>query len=250
MDLSIYWVIFLGIIQGLTDFLPVSSSGHLVLIQSLIKGFSQPGVLLDVVLHLGTSLSVVYFFRDSILFYFKKNFLLLVVAIIPALLVGYFFQSQIEGLFVNTKFVGFGLLITSFFNFLTDRTNSFKKKINVKQGLIIGLGQSLAIAPGISRSGATIFSGVLSGVEKKKAAEFSFFLSLPTVIGANLLQILTHYKEISGVESLTPYIIGFIISFWFGVFSVKIVFFTLEDKIFKFFGIYCLILGLATLLLL
>ena len=244
--MELLWAAFLGLLQGLTEFLPVSSSGHLVLVQEFVPDFSQPGVLFDVVLHAGTLLAIVFYFRRTILKIKARYLLLLGLATIPAALVGFFFNSAIEGFFKNIKLVGLALIFTALLNFLTDRTKSRKKKASCLEAFWIGIAQALAIIPGISRSGATIFTGTTLGVEKKKAAEFSFLLSVPAVIGANLLQFFNH--GIKGIDKPGFYFVGFLAAFFSGILAIDLVLKFLLAKKFRLFAFYCLILGLAILI--
>lgn len=244
--MNVLWVVILGIVQGFTEFLPVSSSGHLVILQSLIPSFDQPGVLFDVILHLGTTVAVVYFFRKTIINAFKDNFWFFVVGTVPAGLVGFFFRSQLESMFANVKLVGLTLIITAILNYVTDKTASGKNKFTGKNALLIGTAQALAIVPGISRSGATIFAGVKSGIDKKKAAEFSFILSIPAILGASVLQLF--YHGVNGITDPLNYFFGFIAAFISGFFAIGFVLKTLHQKRFKYFGYYCLIVGVLVLL--
>ena len=158
--MNIIWSVVLGIIQGLTEFLPVSSSGHLVIAQHFIPGFSQPGVMYDVILHLATLLAILYFFRKKIFKLGLKYYQLLLVGTIPAAVLGFLFQSQLEKMFGNFKMVGVELVITGILNLLVDKVETRKTNISNTNSLLIGISQAVAIIPGISRSGATIFTGV------------------------------------------------------------------------------------------
>lgn len=244
--MNIFWSILLGILQGLTEFLPVSSSGHLVLAQNLIPGFSQPGVLFDVVLHAGTLFAVIFYFREKILNIGKKDLVLLAVATIPAAVFGFFLQDYIETLFLITKLVGLALLVTAAMNYLTDKVNPKQQKINIKNAAAIGIAQALAIIPGISRSGATIFAGSTLGIKKKKAAEFSFLLSIPAVFGANVLQFAKHGLN-SGLDQ-SFYIVGFLSAFISGYVAIGAVFKLLQKKRFTYFAFYCAVIGVLALL--
>src|SRR3989344_8873318 len=152
--MTIFWVIILGIIQGLTEFLPVSSSGHLVLAQHFIPGFSQPGVLFDVVLHFGTLFSVLIFFRKKI-FHIDFSYLtLLIIGSIPAALFGLLFRTTLENSFTQVgAILGIQFFITSVLCFWIDKLAGTKKTISAGDSFIIGIGQALAIVPAISRSG-------------------------------------------------------------------------------------------------
>lgn len=243
--MNIFWSIILGLVQGITEFLPVSSSGHLVIFQNLIPEFSQPGALFDVVLHFGTMCAVLIYFSKKLIHLIKKYWLAFIVGTIPAGLVGIFFQGQIESLFTNIRFVGLALMITGVFNFITDITKTDDKNITYKNSFFVGVFQALAIIPGISRSGSTIFAGRLSGISKEKAAEFSFLLSVPAILGANILQFASH--GVNAINDPINYFTGFISAFISGYISIGIVLKALHKKQFKYLGIYCFALGLLVL---
>ena len=246
-SMNIISSIFLGFLQGLTEFLPVSSSGHLILVQSLIPGFSQPGVLFDVFLHFGTFFAVVVFFWKEIIKLPLKYYLYLVLGTIPAAFIGYFFQSQLETLFTSTKLIGFALLVTGVANLLTDRMKSRGKKLSFKNSFITGVFQAIAIIPGVSRSGTTIFASVAQGVDKKSAAKFSFLLSIPAVLGANILEFTTY--GLNEIENYTFYLTGFVFSFASGLLAIYLVFKFLTQRKFKIFAYYCFFLGILAILL-
>lgn len=246
--MNLTYSIFLGILQGFTEFLPVSSSGHLVIAQNLIPGFTQEGVLFDVILHAGTVLAVLYYFRKILLKLTSKYLLLLLIGTIPAGLIGVFFNSSIEKLFNGVTLVGLALLFTGALNFLTDRAKNGSKKISVKKSILIGMAQALAIIPGISRSGSTIFIGTSLGIKKKEAAQFSFLLSVPAIVGANAVQFLKY--GFGGTENITLYVAGFIAAFISGVIAIKFVLNFLLGGKFKLFAYYCIALGILVLTLL
>lgn len=240
--------IFLGILQGLTEFLPVSSSGHLVIAQNLIPGFTQDGVLFDVILHAGTVLAVLYYFRKTLLKLTSKYLLLLLIGTIPAGLVGVLLGSSIEKLFNGLYLVGFALLFTAILNFLTDKAKTGSKEISIKKSILIGMAQALAIIPGISRSGSTIFAGTSLGIKRKEAAQFSFLLSVPAIIGANAVQFLKY--GFGGTGNIMFYFAGFITAFVSGVIAINFVLKFLLGGKFKLFAYYCVVLGIIVLTLL
>ena len=239
------WSLFLGVLQGFTEFLPVSSSGHLVLVQSLIPGFTQPGVLFDVCLHFGTLFAVLFFFRKKLFKLSFKYILYIAVATIPAVIVGYISRDSISSLFSSVGIVGVALVITGFINYLTDKQKKEEKSLDYKKSLFIGFMQAFAIIPGISRSGLTIFAGTKSGLSSRDAAEFSFLISVPAIFGANILEVCSNWGE---SIDYTPYFIGFLAAFISGVIAIKIVLKFLQEKKFKIFAFYCLALGIITLL--
>ena len=241
---SLYPVI-LGALQGITEFLPISSSGHLVIAQYFIPNFNQPGVLFDVILHLGTLLSVLLVFRRKIFSFDYKFYKLIIIGTIPAVFVGFLFQDQLESLFTNMTGLALAFIVTGVLNLLVDRFKNVGNKINNADSVIIGLAQAFAIIPSISRSGATIFAAAARGIDKQVAAEFSFILSIPAILGAIVLQIATHFNPEE--FQAAPYLLGFLASLVFGVLSIKLALKFLLSKNFKVFGIYCIVLGIIVL---
>jgi undecaprenyl-diphosphatase len=239
--MNIFTGLVLGVVQGLTEFLPVSSSGHLVLVQSIVPSFAQPGVLFDVVLHLGTLFAILVYFRKKILRLKKDYIILILIGSVPAFVIGYFFKDSLELLFLSTKVVGLALITTGFMNLFTDRFETKFAKVSKVASFTIGIAQAFAIIPGISRSGSTIFAGVAQKIDRKKAAEFSFILSIPAVLGANVLQFLSYSSETIG--SFSFYFVGFIAAFISGFVAINILFKFLTKRNFKLFGFYCLIIG-------
>lgn len=248
--MNYFWALLLGILQGLTEFLPVSSSGHLAIAQSIIPNFKQPGVLFDVTLHLATTFAVVIYFRKklkTILHSDRKYIGFLIVGTIPAALFGVFFSDLLERMFLNVAAVAWQLLLTGIMCILIDKFREKKNDLSVKNSFLIGISQALAIIPGISRSASTIFTGSFLGIDKKKAAEYSFLLSIPAILGANLLQFKKYGLNVE-VETLN-YAVGFIAAFVIGYLSINVVFNTLHKQQFKYFGFYCIFLGLLVLAL-
>lgn len=235
---------FLGLIQGLTEFLPVSSSAHLVLAQSFIPGFSQPGVLFDVVLHGGTLVAVLWYFRKKLFSLSPKMMGLLALGTVPVVLVGYFFNDLLESLFASTKTLGYELIITGFLCWGIDRWQNkgeTSKTINWVDSLLIGIFQAVAIVPGISRSGATIFGAIFRGIKKEEAAIFSFLLSVPAIFLAIVWEVI-HAPAITELN-LTNYAVGFLVSLVVGYFSIGVLLrFIVENK-FKYFAYYSWLLG-------
>ena len=240
--------IILGFVQGLTEFLPVSSSGHLAIFQSKVSGFSQPGVLFDVILHMGTTLAVLIYFRREILKLKLRDFVIIIIATIPAGLAGVILGGTIESLFGSLSVVGFALIVTGFLNLLTDRSQDKGVEINERRGMLIGIAQAIAIIPGISRSGSTIFAGTYLGIDREKAAKFSFLLSVPAVLGATGLEFVKH-PEFHDIN-LWFYASGFLAALVSGIISIKLVMNLIKTKRFKIFGFYCLVAGAVTLMLL
>lgn len=250
--MSIEQAVFLGTVQGLTEFLPVSSSGHLVIAQSFFEGFSQPGVLFDAVLHGGTILAVLWYFKKQLVRLDRRMLTLLFVGSIPAGVAGLLFKDFFESLFSNPGAVGFALLVTGTMNWLVDKRKNTThtrqhttKEMGILDSLVVGVFQAIAIIPGISRSGSTIFAGVFRGVKKEDAATFSFLLSIPAVSGAIFLQVV---KNGQGNIDYLPYTVGFITAFIVGYFAIDFLFKVIKEHNFWVFALYCWIVGLTTLL--
>ena len=222
--------IILGIIQGLTEFLPISSSGHLELGKYFMNDHSltEESMLMTVTLHAATALSTIVVFRKDIaeifggLFQFKWNeetqyALKIVLSMIPAALIGLLFEDQIESLFSrNILLVGMMLIITGLLLFLADRAKQTDRKVGYVSALIVGIAQAIAILPGISRSGATISTSVLLHIDREKAARFSFLMVIPLILGKMAKDILdgaysTHEQE------LLPLGLGFVAAFVTGL---------------------------------
>jgi len=249
--MKIIQALILGIVQGITEFLPVSSSGHLALLQNF---FGEVNVGFDVILHLATLLAVlVFFFKDIIdlikgFFTFSwkderfRTVIYLLLATLPIAFIGYYTKDIIYNIFSNLYVVSLGFFISGMFLF-TASFSKKKKKLNLKNSFVIGIVQALAIIPGISRSGSTVSAGILQGVDRKKAIRFSFLLAIPAMIGANIL----NFTDINVIE-LWPFIIGSIAAFIFGLFAIFIFVKWLNLTRFRYFAYYCWLLALLTLL--
>lgn len=267
--MDILQAIFIGLVQGLTEFLPVSSSAHLIFVQQFMGlSVDQANLDFDTLLHLGTLLAVVsYFFKDivemikaffsSILDIFngrfkqgyqsnqyKKLVWLVLIGSIPAGIIGILFKDVFEGLFQSVTIPALFLLITGILLFVSQRVNVGSKHINqmgVKDTILIGVGQAIAILPGISRSGATISSGLLLGLDKEFAAKFSFILAIPAIMGATLIQI----KDIgAGLDAnMMPYIAGFLVALISGYLAISLLLKLVKEKSLDIFAYYCWIMG-------
>ncbi len=262
--MSLSKAIFLGIIQGLTEFLPVSSSGHLVIAQHLLPGFRQPGVAFDVTLHLATLLAVVVFFRREIRQLVSGLFspastpagrrqrhllFLLVVGTIPTGVIGVAGKKIFVSLFENITLVGVMLLVTALLLLLADRVRRQGKTIYQANGLtaaVIGIVQGLAIIPGISRSGSTIAAGLLLGLDGQDAARFSFLLSIPAILGAVVLSFPDMARVGSG--ELPAYLAGGLAALVTGLASLKMLLLIINKHQLKMFAWYCLAVGSLVLL--
>lgn len=230
--------LILGFIQGVTEFLPISSSGHLNLVQYLFR--LTPSLTFDIFVNTATLLSVLFFFRKKISYFFQ-NLKYIIVASIPAGLVGIFLKDQIETIFSNINLLPYFFLITSVLVFSTKFLSPKDQKLNYKKALIIGLFQSLAILPGVSRSGATIFAGLLVGLASVNAFNFSFCLFIPASLGALVLGL----KDMtsSGIFDI-QYLLPFILTFLVGLIALKILQKIVINNKFWIFSIYTFILSI------
>jgi undecaprenyl-diphosphatase len=253
--------IILGIVQGLTEFLPVSSSGHLEIAKTILGDTSLPqeSLLLTVVLHAATALSTIVIFRNDILslikglFQFKNNdqfqySLKIVVSMIPAAIIGVLFDKEIESLFGGQiLLVGSMLIITGGLLFLADRAEKTNKKVSMPNAIIIGISQAIAILPGISRSGATISTAVLLGIDREKAARFSFLMVVPLILGKMAKDILSGDLAASQTES-SLLIAGFIAAFIAGLIACKWMIALVKKSQLKYFSYYCFVIGAGAII--
>ncbi|MCH2233202.1 MAG: undecaprenyl-diphosphate phosphatase [Crocinitomicaceae bacterium] len=253
----------LGLIQGLTEFLPVSSSGHIFLGQVMMGKFSSEPLLFTIVLHLATALStVVIFWKDIVkifkgLFKFKNNeesrfSLFIVISMIPAALVGVFLDDIIEGITTEDNqywgliIVGICLLATALLLFFTERSKNQSKDVNAPNVLIVGIAQAIAVLPGISRSGATIATGILLGINREKMARFSFLMVLPLILGAMLKKGKDYLEDPHAME-IMPLIVGFIVAFITGLIACKWMIALVKKAKLTYFAIYCALAGIVAI---
>lgn len=251
--------LLLGIIQGLTEFLPVSSSGHLELGKAILGDTSVPeeSLLFTVVMHFATALSTIVIFRKDIweilrgLFQFKWNeetkfSLKIIISMIPAALIGVLFEEELEQLFGGSVLlVGFMLVITALLLWLADKAKNTEKKVSYSNAFVIGISQAIALLPGISRSGATISTSVLLGNDKTKAARFSFLMVVPLILGKIAKDLLT--GELTHSGNTSALIIGFIAAFISGLFACTWMISLVKKSKLRYFAIYCLIVGIIAI---
>lgn len=254
-------VILLAIIQGVTEFLPVSSSGHLVLSKHFLGLDATTGATLEIVLHAGTLISILAFYFKHLMEITKgvfsgekesiKFILLILLGCIPAIIVGFTIREQLEEAFTSPRFVSCTLMATGVFLIASHFAKPGDKKIGWGSGLIIGIAQAVAMLPGISRSGSTIGMSRFLGIEPKKAAEYSFLMSAPLLAGVSLLALMDLFEHgnTSGNTSL-ELILGFVFSAVVGYFSIKWLVSLLQRGRFWYFGVYCLSMGALTFVLL
>ncbi|MFY7670359.1 undecaprenyl-diphosphate phosphatase [Tenacibaculum sp. MEBiC06402] len=254
--MDIIEAIILGIIQGLTEFLPVSSSGHLELAKAILGDTSVPeeSLTFTVVLHFATALSTLVIFRKEVgeilkgLFQFKWNeesqfSLKIVISMIPAVIVGLFFEDQLESLFGGKiLFVGFMLLITALLLLLADRAKNTDKNVSFNNSLVIGISQAIAMLPGISRSGATISTSVLLGIDRTKAAKFSFLMVVPLIFGKIAKDLLGGDISFKSSE-IIPMSAGFIAAFVAGLLACQWMIALVKRSKLSYFSVYCAVVG-------
>ena len=254
--------LLLGIIQGLTEFLPVSSSGHLELGKAILGDQSIPeeSLLFTVVLHFATALSTIVIFRKDIfsifrgVLLFKWNedieFVLKIgTSMIPAVVVGLFFEDQLEQLFgSNVLLVGSMLIITGVLLFFADKAKNTNKSVSFKNAFIIGISQAIAMLPGISRSGATISTSVLLGNDKTKAARFSFLMVVPLIFGKIAKDLLSGDLSFTS-SSIGPLSVGFIAAFVSGLFACQWMISLVKKSKLTYFSIYCFIVGIIAIII-
>ncbi len=282
-----WWqAIVLGIVQGLTEFLPVSSSGHLAIGREVLGVEAAGDVTFEVAVHAATVLATIVVFRRQIwrllcgLFKFRYNdetdyLLKIAVSMIPVFIVGVFFKDYVEQLFGSLPVVGIALLVTALLLFLSDRGRAripapagcpetlpdkadcpetlpdtapvrHRNGISYLQALVIGLSQAIAVIPGLSRSGTTISTGLLCGVRREDVAQFSFLMVLVPVLGEAFLDVVGGDLASSSVGAL-PLLLGFVSAFVSGLLACKVMLALVRRARMKWFALYCAIVGLAVL---
>ena len=262
--------IILGLVQGLTEPLPISSSGHMLIFKNLFNMNALQDLNFEIIANFGSLLAIIFIYRKKILklvkdffnyinkedlFNFKNNFkyaLLIIIGTIPAGILGLIFKDKIELLSSNVKYVGIALLITAIALFIVRKLNGKKddKDITYVDAIKIGLFQAIALLPGISRSGSTIVGGLLSNLKKDTAVSFSFMLYIPISLATMLLGIIDLIKTPNITSYLLPYCIGMTISGIITYFSAKIFIDIVKKNKLIYFVIYCLIVGTLVLLFL
>jgi len=254
--LTVAQSILLGIMQGLTEWLPISSSGHLVLAQKL-AGVSVP-VAYDIVLHVGTLMPVIFIFRKE-LFEIIKSFarfdkkkqsfnlgIMIIIASIITGVIGLLFLKFFESLFSSTTAVGIGFMITGLF-LLISKFFHGNRKIGLIDAVIVGIAQAVAIAPGISRSGMTISAGLIRKIDKKMIFTFSFLLSIVAVFGAQVVEMKN--LDLVDVDNVTNLLVGVIAAALTGYAAIKILLKTLISDKFYVFALYCFAVGIVAMIL-
>ncbi len=250
--MNLIQAIFLGLIQGLTEWFPVSSSGHLALFQNLFS--LEVPVLFDILLHFGTLIVVLLVFYKDILKILKAVFrwdiksdyfrlaIFIVIGSMGTGLIGYFFRDLFVGFFTNLKAIGVAFLFTGVLLFFSNKRGN--KKLNYKSSFLIGLMQGVALIPGVSRSGTTISTGMLLGIERKKVARFSFLLLIPAVVGGLIFE----FGDLGSIDLMSSFA-GVLVSILVGYISLKFLLRIIEKGKFRYFSYYCFAVGIITLIL-
>lgn len=259
--MDLFKSVILGLVQGLSEFLPISSSGHLVIFAELLD-FHEDGIAFEVFVHFGTLLSIFVAFRKELAqmiiapytVWIQKSLnpeikeylrwdLFILVATIPAGIIGLTFKDQIEEVFSNVLFVYFMLAVTGFIMTITPKLKNKGNPFTMVNTFIIGIAQSIAILPGISRSGSTIFAGLVQGIDREKSARFSFIMSIPAVSGAVILKIKDLAETGVNNAALGNYIAGTIVAFISGYLAILWLLNVVKKGKLQWFGYYCFLVS-------
>lgn len=273
--MTLWFAIFLGFIQGVTEFLPVSSSGHLSIFQNVfgMQDIEQNHLFFDVLLHLGTLVSVCIVYRKDIAelinaFFalFKRGgkgevtakhrspirlLIMIIIATLP-LAAAVILKDYVEKLYYNVTFIGLALLVTGLLLFISDRIVKGKKNeknAKMSNALIVGIAQAIAIVPGLSRSGTTITAGLFQGFDREFAVKFSFIMSIPAILGANILTLIDALKAGVDLSLLPMYLAGVVTAAVSGFFAIKLVKLISQKERFGSFAYYCWAAGLIVIVL-
>lgn len=256
---ELFLAIILGIVQGLTEFLPVSSSGHLELAKVILgdTALAEESLLMTVVLHFATALATIWVFRKDVGDILKGIFtgkredldfaLKIFLSMLPAVAVGLLFEKELEALFNRQiMLVGFMLLLTGVLLFLADKAKNTGKGVGIKDAILIGVAQAIAILPGISRSGATISTSVLLGVDRSKAARFSFLMVVPLIFG-KIAKDLLDGEIMAQASNWQPYTVGFLAAFFTGIFACTLMIQLVKRSQLRYFAYYCFAVSLLAI---
>lgn len=258
---------FLGLVQGLTEFLPISSSGHLVLAETLLHQKVSQGITFEVVVHFGTLCSILIYYREELQSILKSLLELIlepkdfgnkvrkddnvklsgfiIISMIPAMIIGLTMEHYIENIFANPALVSIMLIVTGCLLFFTKFIHRFEQSVDAPKSFYIGLAQAFAIIPGISRSGSTISLGLYMNMKRKEVANFSFLMVIPVIGGAMLLKMLEIWKIGLSPDMTISLIVGFLTSFVSGYFALKYLIILLRNKGIHYFAYYCWVLGIV-----
>ena len=258
--------LILGLVQGLTEFLPVSSSGHLAIGREILGVEAAEDLVFEITVHVATVLATIIVFRKQIwkllcgLFKFKYNdetdyILKICVSMIPVFIVGMFFKDKVESLFSSLLVVGLALVVTAMLLLFSDiyggrgkvAERRYRNGIGWWQALTVGIGQAFAVIPGLSRSGTTISTGLLCGVKREAVAQFSFLMVLVPILGEAFLDLVGGDVAASSVGML-PLLVGFLAAFVSGLFACKVMIALVKKAKLRWFALYCAIVGLVVII--
>lgn len=258
--MSIFQSIILGALQGITEFLPISSSGHLVLTESVLGLKVEALKSFDVAVHMGTLVSILVYFWGDVLELIKAFFRIVFVRIkkneyeklvgfiilgtLPAIFAGLFLGDKIDEIFRDARMVGISMMVTAILFLIAEyvNKNTAKSGVNFVKSFIIGLFQAVALIPGVSRSGSTISAGLLQKMKREDAARFSFLLGIPAIAGAGVLTSMGDSSAAQELE-LVPIITGFLLSAFVGFFAIYFLMKFLKNHSLKIFSLYLLVVG-------
>ena len=265
-----FQAIILGLVQGLTEFLPVSSSGHLAIGREILGIDAPEDLMFEVTVHAATVLSTILVFRKQIwkllrgLFKFKYNdetdyILKICVSMIPVFFVGVFLKGYVTRLFSSLTVIGIALMVTALLLYLSDAVSGRRKAesgdaaphrngISYRQAFVVGLGQAVAVIPGLSRSGTTISTGLLCGVKRDVVAQFSFLMVLVPILGEAFLDLVAGSMDPALQINVLPLALGFLSAFLSGLFACKVMISIVKKAKLKWFALYCVVIGLITLI--
>lgn len=273
--MSIWNAIILGLVQGITEFLPISSSGHLSILNNLfdLTSTDEGHMLFDVLLHLGTLASICVVYWQDIVQMFNevlgfvnvgplagqrqrhypgaRMFIMIVMATLPLVLI-LPVHKMIETLYYHNIFIGIALVLTGCMLYVSDKMKRGTKtetNMTISDALIIGLCQCVATIPGLSRSGTTITAGIATGLDRKFAVKFSFLLSIPAVLGANIISLVDAFKEDVDIANVPAYLIGMVVAMVAGIASISLLRRIAEKGRFGGFAYYCWVMGVLSMIL-
>ena len=258
--------LILGLVQGLTEFLPVSSSGHLAICREILGVEAAEDLVFEITVHVATVLATIIVFRKQIwkllcgLFKFKYNdetdyILKICVSMIPVFIVGMFFKDKVEALFTSLLVVGLALIVTAMLLLFSDiyggrgkvAAKQYRNGIGWWQALTVGIGQAFAVIPGLSRSGMTISTGLLCGVKREAVAQFSFLMVLVPILGEAFLDLVGGDVAASSIGTV-PLLVGFLAAFVSGLFACKVMIALVKKAKLRWFALYCALVGLAVII--
>ena len=258
--------LILGLVQGLTEFLPVSSSGHLAIGREILGVEAAEDLVFEITVHVATVLATIIVFRKQIwkllcgLFKFKYNdetdyILKICVSMIPVFIVGMFFKDKVEAFFTSLLVVGLALIVTAMLLLFSDiyggrgkvAAKQYRNGIGWWQALTVGIGQAFAVIPGLSRSGTTISTGLLCGVKREAVAQFSFLMVLVPILGEAFLDLVGGDVAASSIGTV-PLLVGFLAAFVSGLFACKVMIALVKKAKLRWFALYCALVGLAVII--